>query len=450
MKSLLIRPLPRACALASLTFFAGACGDDEDGTSTGGAGGGAGRAGSGGASASGGTGGGGQTSVIPDPLKECTAAANPSVPELQLTELVSGLDDPIFLSPAPGDDARLFVVEQSGTVRILRDGALVAEPFLDLGDKVETGGEKGLLGLAFHPSYASNGRFFVFYSTLAGGAALSSRVAEYTVSPPGADQADPNSERVLVQAAKPEDNHNGGDIVFGPDGFLYIGLGDGGGGGDQHGPIGNGQKLDTLLGKILRIDVDAPTSDGTAYAIPAGNPALGDGARPEIWSYGWRNPWRFSFDACTGEMYVADVGQGTLEEVDVEPANSSGRNYGWRLMEGTNCFSPDSGCDPEANNLTLPVATYGRELGQSITGGYVYRGHAIESLRGTYLYADYQTAAFFALRMNGGALAQGQQNISNNLNPGRDVRQISSFGQDNAGELYVLSLAGSVYRIDAE
>jgi glucose/arabinose dehydrogenase len=446
MKSLWIRPLPRACVLASLTLLAGACGDDENATPNGGSGGGSGSAGAAGA---GGSGGGGVTRVIPDPRKECTAAANPGTPELQLTELVSGLDDPIFLTAAPGDDTRLFVVEQSGAIRILRDGALAPEPFLALGDKVETGGEKGLLGLAFHPDYADNGRFFVFYSTLAGGAALSSRVSEYAVSPASADQADPNSERVLLQAAKPEDNHNGGDIVFGPDGFLYIGLGDGGGGGDQHGPIGNGQKLDTLLGKILRIDVDAVAPDGAAYAIPAGNLAR-DGARPEIWSYGWRNPWRFSFDACTGEMYVADVGQGTLEEVDVEPANSSGRNYGWRLMEGTNCFNPDSGCDAEAQDLALPVATYGRELGQSITGGYVYRGHAIESLRGTYLYADYQTAAFFALRMNGGTLAQGQQNISNNLNPGRDVNRISSFGQDNTGELYVLSLAGSVYRIDAE
>jgi glucose/arabinose dehydrogenase len=452
MSKLFTHSLAPIVAVACAAILANACGDD-DATILPGTAGAAGSPGvsTGGASAAAGSAGApagaGGTGVLADPLKDCETPTSPSVPALQLTQLVTGLDSPVYLTQPRADDGRLFVVEQTGRIRLVVSGALVEQPFLDLSGKLETGGEKGLLGLAFHPDYAQNGHFYVFYSTLVNGA-LTSRVAEYSVSGASADQADPNSERVLLEVAKPQENHNGGDLVFGPDGFLYIGLGDGGGGGDQHGTIGNGQNLDTFLGKILRIDVDG-SSDTTAYAIPPGNIA-DPAARKEIWSYGLRNPWRFSFDACTGDMYIADVGQGTLEEVDFEPANTSGRNYGWRLMEGINCFNPSSGCDAAAQNLVLPVATYGRDAGQSITGGFIYRGHAIPSLRGTYLYADYQSAAFFALRMQNGELAQAQQDISDNLNPGGGVAQISSFGQDNAGELYVLSLTGTVYRIDAE
>jgi glucose/arabinose dehydrogenase len=452
MSALFTHRLGPVVAVACAALLTPACGDDETITSPGTAGnagnpsvgGGGSGAAAGSAGAPAGSGGAG---VVPDPLKNCEAPSSPSVPALKLTQVVTGLDNPVYLTQPRTDDGRLFVVEQTGRIRLVVAGALVQAPFLDLSSKVQTGGEKGLLGLAFHPDYAQNGRFFVFYSTLVNGA-LTSRVAQYSVAGDNADQADPNSERVLLEVAKPQENHNGGDLVFGPDGFLYIGFGDGGGGGDQHGTIGNGQNLDTYLGKILRIDVDG-SSDTAAYAVPPGN-ITDPAARREIWSYGLRNPWRFSFDACTGDMYIADVGQGTLEEVDFEPANTSGRNYGWRLMEGTNCFNPASGCDASAQNLVLPVATYGRDAGQSITGGYVYRGQGIPTLRGTYLYADYQSAAFFALRMAGGALAQPPQDISDNLNPGRDVAQISSFGQDNAGELYVLSLSGSVFRIDAE
>jgi glucose/arabinose dehydrogenase len=339
------------------------------------------------------------------------------------------------------------VLEKPGTIRIIRAGQLEPEPFLDISDRVSDGGEMGLLGLAFHPSYADNGRFYVYYSTMLSGS-HTSRIAEYSVSDASPDQSEAESERLLLEIPQPQSNHNGGSLEFGPDGFLYIGLGDGGGGGDQHGDIGNGQNLDTLLGKILRIDVDS-AGEGSAYGIPAGNLAQA-GARREIWSYGLRNPWRFSFDACTGDMYIGDVGQGALEEVDFEPANTSGRNYGWRLMEAENCFNPNSGCNASTQNLALPVASYGRNLGRSITGGYVYRGSAIPNLRGTYLYADYGSAAFFALRMNGSTVDRAQEDISNDVNPGRTVRSISSFGQDNVGELYVMSLAGAVYRVDAE
>ncbi len=217
--------------------------------------------------------------------------------------------------------------------------------------------------------------------------------------------ADASTEQVLFELSQPEQNHNGGDLEFGRDGFLYIGLGDGGGAGDNHGATGNGQNLNTLLGKILRIDVDGTgVGPNSAYGIPDGN-VESDAALDEIWSYGWRNPWRFSFDACTGDMYIADVGQDEIEEIDFEPALTSGRNYGWRLMEGDACYNPGSGCNASTQNLTPPIASYDHGVGLSITGGYVYRGRAIPNLRGSYLYADYVSDRFFALRVNEGRLA---------------------------------------------
>jgi glucose/arabinose dehydrogenase len=432
--------------LWSAALVLGACADDSTALVAGGGSAGVGNVGAGGETVSvGGT--GNDVGVVPDPLKNCGVAAGTGVPALELTLLAEGLDSPVYLTQVRGDDARLFVLEKSGTIRIIRAGQLEPEPFLDISDRVSNSGEMGLLGLAFHPGYADNGRFYVYYSTMLSGS-HTSRIAEYSVSDASPDQSEAASERILLEVPQPQSNHNGGSLEFGPDGFLYIGLGDGGGGGDQHGAIGNGQNLDTLLGKILRIDVDS-ANQGSEYGIPAGNLAR-EGARPEIWSYGLRNPWRFSFDACTGDMYIGDVGQGALEEVDFEPANTSGRNYGWRLMEAENCFNPNNGCNADTQNLVLPVASYARGLGRSITGGYVYRGSAIPNLRGTYLYADYASAAFFALRMNGSAVDRAQQDISNDLNPGRDVSSISSFGQDNVGELYVLSLNGAVYRVDAE
>jgi glucose/arabinose dehydrogenase len=452
MNSSSCRPLKNFLPLALLALLASACGDDSDDVAAGGSAGVAGAAGgsSGAAGAAGAGGSGGApTAIVPDPLKDCGAAADPGVPELVLTEIATGLERPIFVTQPPGD-ARLFVVEKPGRIRLIKDGALVADPFLTVPGVSERGGEMGLLGLAFHPDYSENGRFYVYYSTLQGGSAHISRIAEYRASADNADLADAASERVLLEVSQPQDNHNGGHLELGRDGYLYIGLGDGGGGGDQHGPMGNGQNLETLLGKILRIDVNGTGAGPNAtYGIPSGN-IQSAGALPEIWSYGLRNPWRYSFDACTGDMYIGDVGQNEIEEVDFEPAATSGRNYGWRLMEGEDCFNPDTGCNAQTQNLVLPVATYDHDIGQSITGGYVYRGPAIPNLRGTYLYADYQSARFFALRMADGAVAQPQTEITDSINPGGNIESISSFGQDSAGELYVVSFGGSVYRIEAE
>lgn len=456
MKCLSYRSSQRLSSFALVALIAAACGDDDDGSDGGGGGasvaGSGGSAGSAGASGAAGSGtagnGGAPVSVEPDPLKDCGVAASPAVPELRLEQVVTGLDSPVYVTQARSDAARLFVLEKPGRIRIVRDGALVAAPFLAIDAVSDRGQEMGLLGLAFHPDYTNNGRFYVYYSTIINGTHFG-RIAEYRASD-NADVADAASERVLLEVQQPEDNHNGGDLQFGPDGFLYIGLGDGGGGGDQHGAIGNGQNLGTLLGKILRIDVDgAGAGPLEAYAIPSGNAAL-DGALPEIWSYGLRNPWRYSFDPCTGDMYIGDVGQGNIEEVDFEPAGVSGRNYGWRLMEGDDCFNPNNGCDAARQNLVLPVGQYDHGVGQSITGGYVYRGPAIPNLRGTYLYADFQSARFFALRMANGSVAQQQIEITDNINPGTDVEAISSFGQDSAGEVYVVSFEGSVYRIVPE
>jgi len=454
----------RSLPLVLLAALGGACGDDsaEGGlagsSAIGGGGSGGAPGGAGGDSASGGSSGSAGSSgssVTPDPLKDCAAPESPALPELVLTELASGLQRPIYLSQPRGDSERLFVVEKPGRVRILRAGALVETPFLTVPGVSERGGEMGLLGFAFHPQYSDNGRFYVYYSTIAGGSHIS-RIAEYRVSSDNPDLADAGSERVLLEVSQPQDNHNGGDLEFGLDGFLYVGLGDGGGGGDQHGPIGNGQNLGTHLGKILRLDVDGTGAGPNGnYAVPAGNLAA-EGALPEIWSYGLRNPWRFSFDGCTGDMYIADVGQGDFEEIDFEPAGLGGRNYGWRLMEGDTCFNPDEGCDAEQQNLVLPVATYGRNLGQSITGGYVYRSAAIPALKGAYIYADYASSRFFALRMTAdGSVAAPQVDISDNINPivngdDRQISGITSFGQDGPGNVYVLTFDGGVYRIDAE
>lgn len=372
-------------------------------------------------------------------------------PNLVLTTVATGFAQPLFVMAAPADASRLFVLEKGGRIRLIRDAAVLPEPFLDISANVQAGGERGLLGLAFHPRYAENGRFFVHYSANAnagGVSAGSAVVAEFTAPAGNPDQADPGSERRLLTLADSQGNHNGGMLDFGPDdGLLYIALGDEGGGGDEHGPIGNGQNLGTWFGKILRIDVDA--RDAGEYGIPAGNMA-GDGTLPEIWSYGWRNPWRFSFDRCTNDLYVGDVGQGSLEEIDFEPANAlAGGNYGWRLMEGESCFNPDTDCNPNAD-LILPVTSYGRNLGRSITGGFVYRASSIPALRGTYFYADYSSARFWSLRMQGGAAVE-QQEITADLNPGNAVGDISSFGTNNAGEVFVTSLGGgTVYRIDAE
>jgi glucose/arabinose dehydrogenase len=334
--------------------------------------------------------------------------------------VASGLSAPIGIVSAHDGSGRLFVVQQGGMIRILRpDGTMPETPFLDLSDKTRAGGERGLLGLAFHPDYRCNGRLFVNYTDTSG----DTIVEEYAVSETDADRADPVPVARLLHIDQPFPNHNGGDLVFGPDGFLYVGMGDGGSAND---PQGNGQRVDTLLGKLLRLDVDhAPT--GTPYSTPADNCAgCPDGALPEIFAYGLRNPWRFSFDRATGDPWIGDVGQGRWEEVDhVSLTDANGANFGWNVMEGDHCLK---GNDCDRNGLTLPVAGYDHSAGDcSITGGYVYRGSALPNLPGWYLFSDYCSGRIRAVSSGGGspvALLETRGNIA-------------TFGEDDRGELYV-------------
>ena len=332
--------------------------------------------------------------------------------------------------PPDGSD-RLYVVLQPGRIVFFPNDREVdsAELFLDIRDRVnDRGEEEGLLGLAFDPQYADNGHFYVYYSA---SGPRRSVVSRFSASADG--RAGPGSERILLEVPQPFSNHNGGQIAFGPDGYLYIALGDGGSRGD---PQGNGQDLGTLLGSILRIDVSTVDSTG-AYAVPADNPFVGhSGARPEIWASGLRNPWRFSFDRATGDLWTADVGQNRFEEVDII---RPGLNYGWNIMEGEECFAR-SDCD--RTGLEIPVAEYGREDGCSVTGGYVYRGSSLPSLYGAYVYGDYCSGRIWALRHDGDEVTEHMQIVDSGL-------RIPSFAEDAAGELYVLSFDGTIYRLVA-
>jgi len=321
----------------------------------------------------------------------------------------------------------MFVVEQAGRIRILSAGAILPAPYLDIRDRVRLGDELGLLGLAFHPRYPTNGRFFVNY-TRNGPEGLETVIAEYAVSPTDPNLALRDSERILLRFRQPFVNHNGGMLAFGPDGFLYIGTGDGGSGGD---PQGNGQNVETFLGKILRIDVDS----GAPYSSPPDNPFVGQRGHDEIWAYGLRNPWRFSFDRATGRLFAGDVGQVTREEIDII---TRGRNYGWNIMEGTLCFLPSVNCN--RTGLTLPIHDYGRSLGSSVTGGYVYRGRAAPSLTGKYIFGDFGSGRLFALTEISGGQWEAEELLATGFN-------ISSFGEDSSGELYVLDYGGSVRQI---
>lgn len=339
---------------------------------------------------------------------------------------------PVQVVAVPGDNARLFVVEKRGTVRIVRQGATLGTPYLDWTANVSTGSEQGLLGLAFHPQYQSNGIVVIHYTDRQG----DTRVSTVRVSS-DPDRVDATSERPILQVAQPFSNHNGGSIAFHPsDGHLYIGLGDGGSGGD---PQGNGQKLTTVLGKLLRLSI---SSSGQA-TIPADNPFTArTGARGEIWSYGLRNPWRWSFDRATGDLYIGDVGQNAREEVNVTTlAASKGANFGWNVMEGRACYQAAT-CDQ--SGLVLPVLDYQHGDGCSITGGHVYRGSAIPSLVGTYFYADYCQGWVRSFRINNGAVADPREWPA--LAPNG---QITSFGEDAQGELYLMTAGGRVARIVA-
>ncbi len=346
--------------------------------------------------------------------------------ELATEPLITGLSDPLDITHAGDGSGRLFIAERLGRVRIWDGASLLPIPFLDISNLTTGGGERGLLGLAFHPQYAVNGRFFVHYTDQQGDTVL----AAYTVSP-DANIADPASAAIVLQTLQPFPNHNGGQIRFGPDGFLYMALGDGGSGGD---PQNNAQNLNSLLGKLLRIDVDG----AVPYAIPADNPFVGQlNVREEIWAYGLRNPWRFSFDRLTGDLFIGDVGQNRFEEINFQPAASTGgENYGWRLMEGSSCFNPPADCNT-AGDLVLPILEYGRATGFSVTGGFVYRGARIPELFGHYVFADFGTGTIFIAESQPGGLWNVVSTLSTPL-------RISAFGEDEDGEIYLAHLALSV------
>ena len=359
------------------------------------------------------------------------AAARPSEAGIDLVPVATaGLQSPLFVTHAGDGSGQLFVVEQGGMVRVIAGATLQERPFLDLRERLWTkGNEQGLLGLAFHPDHRSNGRLFVNYNRREDGATV---VAEY-IRQGRSMEISAETERVLMVVPQPYLNHNGGMLAFGPDGFLYIGRGDGGSKGD---PQNRAQNPQEWLGKILRIDVDRDRP----YAIPPGNPFASGGGRPEIFALGIRNPWRFSFDRMTGMLWLADVGQYKWEEIDLVVP---GGNYGWRIMEGTHCYNPEDACNPEG--LIFPIAEYGHEQGRcSITGGYVYRGTAVPALRGMYLFGDYCSGELFALS----AAANRRSSTMPRVLMKTGFR-ISSFGEDEAGEIYLVDHKGGVYRIAA-
>ncbi len=354
-------------------------------------------------------------------------------PEIQLQLLSDDFNSPVDIASA-GDD-RLFVVEKRGIIKIVsKTGDIESTPFLNIDGRVNSGAsERGLLGLVFHPNYASNGYFFVNY-TRSGG---TTRISRFSVNADDPNVADPSSEKILLEIPQPQSNHNAGDINFGPDGMLYFGLGDGGGGGD---PGDHSQTRNDLLGKMIRIDVDS----GDPYQIPNDNPFVNDDfTLDEIWAIGLRNPWRFSFDRETGDMWIADVGQNAFEEIHLQPADSDGgENYGWRCYEGNSTFNT-SGC-PGVSAFTMPVHVYahrGNNCRASVTGGFVYRGQAYPSLKGKYIYGDYCTGEMWTLEPD------GDNNWVNTEVTDIPFGNWSTFGEDNNGELYIANLNGSIYRI---
>jgi glucose/arabinose dehydrogenase len=337
-------------------------------------------------------------------------------------------------APHDGSD-RLFVAERGGRIWLVRDGARAEAPFLDIADRVRAGGEQGLLGLAFAPTFPDDPRLFVYYTNRDADQVVSS----FTVATPDAGEADRNSEAVILEMDDFAGNHNGGALVFGPDGFLYISTGDGGGGGD---PRGNGQKLDTLLGKILRIDVGTARRGGGPYSIPPDNPFGGRAdASGEIWVYGLRNPWRISFDRATDDLWIGDVGQGSFEEIDVVRAGSGGgQNFGWNVTEGFHCYPSGEDCAPDG--LTPPVTEYDHGFGCSVTGGFVYRGAAQAGLVGRYVFADYCSGNVWLIDPQADEVREPALVAETG-------RSISSFGEDEAGELYATDLGGELLRVVA-
>lgn len=366
--------------------------------------------------ACGGDGGGGPSGGLPDSV-------------LTLEPVLTGLDVPVFLT-APAGDPRLFIVEKDGLIRIYKNGALLSTPFLNVTALTTKGSEQGLLGLAFAPDYATSGRFYISYTTPGGTSGGNSVIARYHVSA-NADIADPASDTTILTFAQPETNHNGGGIIFGPDGMLYAGFGDGGGSG------ATAQDRTDLLGSLLRLNVS-----GATYTSPPDNPFAASATfRHELWNTGLRNPWRWSFDRLAGHLYIGDVGQNDYEEIDIQPSTSGGgENYGWDTMEGTHCFQSAS-CD--RSGLTLPVLAYDHSDGCAVTGGYVYRGAAVPAIQGHYFYSDACSGFLRSLRWSGGSVAQRKQWDQLNL-PG-----VNSFGEDGNGELYIMTWSGDLYRFAA-
>lgn len=358
-------------------------------------------------------------------------SSEPNAPRIELAQIASGLSQPTAIVAMPDpDDKRLFVVEQNGTVRTLNaENNLEEEPFLDIRDKIRSGGEMGLLGLAFHPQAAENNFFYINYTDRE----QNSVIARYTLSEQ-TGRADPASEEILLKVPQPFTNHNGGQLAFGPDGFLYIGLGDGGSAGD---PGNRAQNKNQLLGKILRIDVN----NGDSYSIPEDNPFAASDGEPEIWALGLRNPWRFSFDRKTGDLFIADVGQGEREEINFQPANSKGgENYGWRCFEGTHEFNSEN-CEG-AENFVTPTIEYDHSENRcSVTGGYVYRGKTYAALDGKYFFGDFCGGQIYTAERKGSGEWQTNLAIASG-------RQISTFGEDSSGELYAADYAtGTIYQI---
>jgi len=373
----------------------------------------------------------------PSPTPVPTPAPLISGPDAVALELVTGgLTAPVGVVSAEDGTGRLFVVERAGRVMIVEaDGSLRLEPFLDIRAQVKAFNEQGLLGLVFHPQFETNRRLFIHYTRRSDEAIVISEI-----SAGNGQQADPASERPLLVIPDPFVNHNGGQLAFGPDGYLYIGLGDGGDSGD---PFDNGQSLETLFGKLLRIDVDAVPDEGKAYAVPADNPYAADGIQPgaglpEIWAYGLRNPWRFSFDRATGDLYIGDVGQARWEEIDRQPTGSrGGENYGWSVMEGTHCYYYNV-CDPIG---VEPIVEYGREIGEAVIGGYVYRGSRQPGMVGAYFFGDYDLGTIFTLQVDGSAVS-AKPILETSFS-------ITSFGEGEDGELYMVDLQGDLFHLTA-
>jgi glucose/arabinose dehydrogenase len=362
---------------------------------------------------------------------------------LSLTLFKSGFASPVFLTSPNDGSRRMFVVQKGGKIKVITSaGTVRTTPVLDLSAKVSKGGEQGLLGLAFHPKFASNGKFYVDYTNLAGDTVI----AEYRLSPPSSNRVTLAGRRVLT-IAQPYANHNGGDIAFGPDGYLYIGMGDGGSGGD---PGNRAQSLSSLLGKILRINVNGKTAT-RGYLIPSSNPYVGKTGRDEIWSRGLRNPWRFSIDSATGSLWIGDVGQDRYEEIDrtarsVNPVGGKAKNYGWRVLEGRHCYRPATGCS--TTGKTMPLIEYPHNVANTtdnncaVTGGYVYRGSAFPLLVGQYVFGDYCSGRIWTVSAAATSPATPTLRLDTSHN-------ISSFGLGPNKELYMLTLGGSIYRVGA-